>query len=270
MITTNEAIKDPLAFLHADPSIIIGHELLGRVISGPDLDVLVDPTSMLHELDKPASWPACDFLGDLYLRGTAYTQLPDGERYMLRWFPSSRAMNDLSEEIGRKPGEDALKFETVPHGEVQNAPYMRYLASGIFPQSGRISMFDHDRDSNHAPGNFLLPPRVVRTIIERACSRDERLVGKFDNMSASYGDMIRYCATWENWKTKETEQLLIGNFTSDLKDIDGFRTFWTQQNSPQKARRFMADIGQRLVDHLDGIRPRLHEIQAARRQRQAQ
>ncbi|HSX29846.1 MAG TPA: hypothetical protein VLE73_04790 [Candidatus Saccharimonadales bacterium] len=260
MITTNEAIKDPIAFLQADPSIMIGQQIVSQVITAPDLDVLIEPTFLRYPNGRTAIKPVCRFLGDLYFKAIGYTELPNDTRYMLRWFLSSRAMNDLSEELGRKPGEDALKFETVPFDMIPDGPYVDYMAHGVCAESSGPDEFDHDR-TNHRSGNFLLPPSVVRKVIQRAGSGDERLVAKFDDMSAVYNDIIQNCTTWE---TINSRKLLSGNLTSDLQVIDCLRAFWTKEDSPKKTRKFMADVGKQIIEHLEEIRPRVHEIQAAR------
>ena len=256
MITTAEAIQDPIAFLKADPSIMIGHELTGLVVSGPDLDVLIQPTrERLYY--RPVEREVCAFLGNLYMRSEAYADLPNDKRCRLDWYPSSQALNTLSEQLGRTPGKDAFRFETVDYDTIPDGPYIGYLATGIAPQSGQKDEFAHDRES-HAPGNFLLPPDVVQNVTKLSANGDHGLVGKFDDMSAVYNDLLYYYVTKG---TIEPRALREGRFTSNPNEIASLRTFWTNQDSPQGTPAFLANVGERIISHLEEIRPRVELLQ---------
>jgi|GEM_PF-3181992 len=261
MITTHEAITDPVAFVHANPSIM-DNETGGQsqVIAGPDFDVLIEPTLAKNQPNRPVRQEVSSFLGSLYLRSKAYVHLPGDKKYMLRWYPSSQALNTLSEEIGQHPGQDAFMFTTVPQEEISDTLYQHYLMRGILPQSGQGYLFDYERN-NFTPGNLLLPPHVVQRTVRLAQSGSARIADIFQEMSALYNGVIR------NYIRKhhdENAPLFRGDFIDDPHAIDHFRTFWETEQSPRQPQEFMAAIGEQIVGHTGRVRPYVRSLEASR------
>lgn len=241
MITTSEALVDPVAFVKENHESFDGEQ----IVSGLDFDVLVSPinqhTSLptkRRRLEKIVS----PVLGELYMQGEAYA-VPVGEqRANLTWFPSPHYVNEMLGSLGLEPGQDVLRFTHASHDEITGHEYASHLADGEYPQSVGSFLFGHDRRDDHAIAVILSPEVFTRGVmavaqehtghdelpnIRRKGKLEEDIVTKFDDMTFGLRNLIR--TIWP--------QILKGGSTAELDlSNDDFNWYGSSFDSQTKAR----------------------------------
>jgi hypothetical protein len=176
LLYTDERIGDPVGFLEAYPSLARLPEEGYRLISGPDLDVMVTPISTEGEKDG-GEYAPIKFLGNLYMSGQYFGKTIGGSQVNIRSFNSPQRMNELSVMFGLRPGEDVFRYVHAPEpGRSTAQLYTAHIAIGELlvgtsPQltNADIDSWSHDYNA-HIPGAQIMGARVTKAFMETAQS----------------------------------------------------------------------------------------------------
>lgn len=280
MIYTAEKIVDPVQFIQADPSLIDNtQDPNWQIVSGADIDVLVIRTTNPND-DEPKirTKKTCRLLGELYIQGFA-VNIPVGTGTIdIDWFPSPVYNNELSEELGLRPGEDVLRFTHAEHDQVPGRPYLEHIARGEFPQSTGWRRFTHDRSYDHAPGVFLMPAAITKAVKResvrvlghrKADTKRETPVGKLsrvDQMANRIDDVSAYIAHYAHVdidEAKAVEEALryLGSRVLE-RGVTGY--FWADERKRQerlKGRRVI--LPEVIFNHIVELRPAIEAAKQA-------
>jgi hypothetical protein len=274
MITTSEAIGDPVGFLLGDETLVDNMNNGELCISGEDIVMLL--TSRPHRSStegvRRTERNINPILGHLYRGGKVFGAQIGGGLYNIDWFPSATYSNNLSELLDRKPGEDVLKFVDSDHASIPDYSYVDHLAKGEFPQATSGDMFEHDRWNDHAPGALLSPPIVTKSTMELAVNLDlssngrwqrrkvSSLTKEFDVLTAEINHFTGLVVPNLN---KGWEQIAIDPTFSMLENKVMNAAFFGLKEKISHSRnnyRIRNEIGKILFDHLAELVPKIENL----------
>lgn len=273
MITTSEAIGNPLEFICANPSLTrYLHEGQAVSITSPDYDVSITGRSVTDARSTPTGTnyvaPTNKLFGDLLIQGHSSKVFTGNNCVKVSWYASPPVVNGISESLGLRLGRDVL---AVTHTEGANIParqYMAHLAKGQFPISTDGGpYFHHDRDGTHLPGVLAMPPRVTDKIIKLAKGggtpylRCKDYEGGLALAVDELTDCLSRVAMWASGAVTNAvvTEPLPGYQIDALRDP----TFWSL---PERSRNKQSPthlVEAMLINHFKNIKPKIERLKAA-------